>query len=1201
MSLFEEKMGQLITNTSIAQNSFQSTQDEDRINKTNLFAHKILEREFTIGFAGHFSAGKSSMINALTGEQLLPSSPIPTSANIVKVHKAKEDFAIVYRKELHPVKFSGDYDFDTVKNFCKDGESISQIEIGHKTSILPEGVTVMDTPGVDSTDDAHRLSTESALHLADIVFYMMDYNHVQSELNFGFTKQLLKYNENVYLIVNQIDKHRDRELSFEDFKKSVHQSFLEWGVKPKNIFFTTLKQLDHPNNDLSEVKEIVIDSMSNWKEHLAGTSDRTLQKLKDEHVSYLESEIEECKNTFADILSEAEWKSKDEILEEASRYEKQSSLLDSDVWIRSFETNRKSLLDNATLVPYELRDKLKQYLEAKQKNFKVGVLFSGKKTEEERNQRAEAVKLEYTKVIQSQIVGHIKSLMKQSLKDVGLLNDEESITIDEKEFNPSIQLIDDQVREGALLTADSVLNFANAVADATRKWFIQQTDPWKIEVAAQINELPDDHYGLADTKLSEYQEKALAIRSIEELENHLVKFNKENTKPSKETISHAEEIKNRWLNEFREKEESIQPYQATDFQEIKSDELVQTDHIESKTVESYPVEQTINRANEVASAISSIHGFQETAIFLKKKAERLGKKDFTIALFGAFSAGKSSFSNALLGENVLPVSPNPTTAAITKIRPVSNVHHHETADVYFKTADQLLLDVQLSYKKLGMDIASLEQAYKESQNLGELEGVGDESRVHLAFIKAFETGYTSLKQNLGTTLRVNRENFEQFVAQESKSCFVDTIDFYFDCDVTRLGVTLVDTPGADSINARHTGVAFEYIRNADAILFITYYNHAFARADREFLIQLGRIKDAFELDKMFFIVNAIDLAASKDEADEVKNYVAAELQKFGIRFPRLFGVSSLQALQEKQQKENLASGMSQFEQSFHHFLSDEIKSLAVLALKEETEKTVESLKNLIEKIELNLLRKEERLAELSKLEQTIRSRYAKSFASVMTKEAYQELDDLLHYVQQRVYYRFSDFFKESYNPAVFSSKSSNDALQYALTETLAMLSFDFEQEMRVTNFRLSQWIEKKLAQRQMEETRILKEYNRDFSIVPYEINKMELLEFNGPFEDSSPYQHVKSYYKNNKAFFEKNEKVKLREALEEATKVEAKSFLSNENKKLRQWIDHNIELEAEGLRQLLLQQSINQIESERLVLKESNQLTQWKTIFDKLK
>ncbi|MDT2275627.1 dynamin family protein [Paenibacillus larvae] len=77
------------------------------------------------------------------------------------------------------------------------------------------------------------------------------------------------------------------------------------------------------------------------------------------------------------------------------------------------------------------------------------------------------------------------------------------------------------------------------------------------------------------------------------------------------------------------------------------------------------------------------------------------------------------------------------------------------------------------------------------------------------------------------------------------------------------GVRIVDTPGADSINARHTGVAFNYIKNADAVWFVTYYNHAFSQADREFLLQLGRVKDSFELDKMFFVVNATDLASSK--------------------------------------------------------------------------------------------------------------------------------------------------------------------------------------------------------------------------------------------------------------------------------------------------------------------------------------------------
>ena len=109
------------------------------------------------------------------------------------------------------------------------------------------------------------------------------------------------------------------------------------------------------------------------------------------------------------------------------------------------------------------------------------------------------------------------------------------------------------------------------------------------------------------------------------------------------------------------------------------------------------------------------------------------------------------------------------------------------------------------------------------------------------------------------------DGFTGFVANEEQSCLVEWIEVYYDCELTRKGVTLVDTPGADSINARHTGVAFEYIKNSDAILFVTYYNHAFSKADREFLIQLGRVKDSFALDKMFFIVNAIDLAQDEEE------------------------------------------------------------------------------------------------------------------------------------------------------------------------------------------------------------------------------------------------------------------------------------------------------------------------------------------------
>ena len=98
----------------------------------------------------------------------------------------------------------------------------------------------MDTPGIDSTDDAHRVSTESALHLADVVFYIMDYNHVQSEVNFLFTRELIEANKPMYLIINMIDKHDEKELSFDKLPTYRLQKHLPIGMYSREVFFIHL-------------------------------------------------------------------------------------------------------------------------------------------------------------------------------------------------------------------------------------------------------------------------------------------------------------------------------------------------------------------------------------------------------------------------------------------------------------------------------------------------------------------------------------------------------------------------------------------------------------------------------------------------------------------------------------------------------------------------------------------------------------------------------------------------------------------------------------------------------------------------------------------------------------------------------------------------------------------------------------------------
>jgi len=1201
MGSFEEKLQELLQQSAIQYIIYQNNEDTERMEKLHLFARKLLQKEYVIGFAGHFSAGKSSMINALSGEDILAASPIPTSANIVKVHKSEEDYAIVHMHHEKPIKFEAGYDFKTVKELSKNGELVSQIEIGHSGSTLPSGVTVMDTPGVDSTDDAHAMSTESALHIADVVFYTMDYNHVQSELNFQFTKQLMKYNPNVYLIVNQIDKHKENELSFSEFKKSVQQSFAAWGVEPKGIFFTSLREFDHPHNDFATVKKIVMDSMNDWQEQLVLTAENTLRKLQNEHLTYLEEEKQTLHADYENVLSVEEWENRQDILEQYEKLNLQTELFSSETWNETFKDRRKELLDNAAIIPADFREKLRAYLESTQEGFKVGGLFSAKKkTEEEKKRRIDDVYEQYKVILQSQIIGHLKNLMKQSLKEVGVLTDERADQIDAIEFEVPFSLIGSQIKQGSLVTGDALLNFANRVAESTKRYFIEATEEWKDGQQEILKDASQSLSAPVQAKLNVLKEKVDAIVAIETLNKYKLIAEKEIVTATKDTRSGAKRQFEKWHDDYEQAQKEIRPFDPSMLTKKETAAEEESSQIQQVSTNNQKADEVIEAAIRTANAVKKVDGFEEVAQFLQKKVERLQKKDFTIALFGAFSAGKSSFSNALMGSKVLPVSPNPTTAAINKIRPVTEDHPHETADVKLKTAEQLLEDIKASYEEIGLSVRTLQEAYERADEGLAVQLKDERLNVHKSFIRAFSQGFKTYESQLGQTIRVERSEFERFVAEENRSCFVDNIDFYYDSPLTRMGVTLVDTPGADSINARHTGVAFDYIRNADAILFITYYNHAFAKADREFLIQLGRVKDAFELDKMFFIVNAIDLASTQEEEEDVKNYVKTELQRFGIRFPKLFGVSSLLALREKVEGNSFNSGMEPFEESFHHFLNEELAAIAIQALHEEVEKTQARLADLITQTEENLKRKDERLKELADLEAHVQKTYSSTSTNMLKSDMKQELDELLYYVMQRVYYRYPDFFRESYNPSTFSSMPVQTALEQALKETVSALRFDFAQELRVTNFRLAQFIQKKIVERFKDEVRTLKELNPSFSFITFEPEEPKLLDFKGPFADEKKYASVKSYFKNTKSFFEKNEKENLKFALEELTKPDAQSYMDQEKLNMATWATELIENESGNLNEYLLKQALKQIETEKLLLEEVNRLETWKSIYNDL-
>lgn len=1182
MRSFEERLTNQIEATALLTTLIHPSSDQLRLDKLDKFSEKLLKREFTIAFAGHFSAGKSSMINALTGESILPTSPIPTSANIVTVQHDQHDAAIVHFHDRPSVKLTSD-ELSHLETLGRDG-TVERIDITHAASTLPNGLVLMDTPGVDSVDDAHRISTESALHLADIIFYVMDYNHVQSELNFMVTKELLSSVPELYLIVNQIDKHQSNELSFASFKRSVRQAFAAHGVEPKGIFFTSLREAEQPDNDFATVKQLVEQSIRDVQPKLLQSAATTLESLHQEHVTYLRTRIEEAEQASQEQLTREEQLQPETVFSRLAQIEQQIQLMSPEQWVSRFSKHRESLLRNATLMPFELREKMKTFLESRQPTFKVGFFKSAKKTQETQQQIAEDVLHALQSVTTSEVVLHLRKLMKQSLKEAGLLSDTQSLHIDQFPLDPPLDVMEEALQEGITITGESVLQFTNRVVSQTSAWYVKETNRWRDAVRGELERMDGTAVQalLAEQDVLRQKRDLLTTETI--TRQGMTTYLEQAAAPSDDQLELARQQVAAWKQNRIRAAQDVVPFTPHESLKETAATIEQPVATTSKDALTY----SLHDIKQIQNILSQVHGFEETVAYLEDKLTRVTASTFTIALFGAFSAGKSSFCNALLGQAVLPVSPNPTTASINRINPVSPEHPHETATILFKTEQELLSDLNDVLDKFDASAESLADA------LAWIESRSEQELRNASFLRAFSTGYPIVQRFIGTTQTVDRTTFTEYVAQEHLSCFVDIIDLYFDSPLTRLGITLVDTPGADSINARHTDVAFEYIKDADAILFVTYFNHAFARADREFLIQLGRVKDAFELDKMFFIVNAIDLARQESEKQDVLQYVGTELQRFGIRAPRLFGVSSLQALSEKQTGQNQQSGLAAFEEVFHQFLEQDLKGLALQALSDETEKTVHRLGQVIEQTESNIARKEVRLEELDHIAATIETHFSNHRPDLLRHALSAEIHELLHHVNQRIYYRFPDFFKEAYHPVRFANATKQHALQQALEELLGFLKYDFEQELRVTHFRIDSWIKTAIAQRFQEEEQFATKLNPSFQLSPFETFSMPAVSFTGPFLDPTPYESVKQYFRNAKAFFERNEKEQLKDALIQMTKPDATAYLDSEEQQLRTVAHQHVIVLLDAMYAALQDTLRKQIEVERDTLSAPNPLAPYK-------
>lgn len=1178
MSIETSQKQNTINKLSTLYNRLIELEDEEQAQKTLDLLEKLQSEEFLVGFAGHFSAGKSTMINTVLEEEILPSSPIPTSANLVKVKKGR-GYARVYFAEEDPAEYEEPYDLDTIKSYCKEGDAIRAIELSKSDSLLPSGVSVMDTPGIDSSNDADKIMTESALHLVDVLFYVMDYNHVQSEVNLAFLSEMQKREKPLYIVINQIDKHQEEELSFSAFQQSVSEAFSRWGIQPKDTFYTSLTKMSHPYNQFQKLKETLNYLFTNKDRFIDDTIEHSAVQIVNEHLDSFNEEQKEKIEELNQSINDKETKPLEDVESEIKNLKERPKQAE-----KALMERLQSSLKNAYIMPHEVREKARLVIEAYQSNFKVGLFFTKSKTEEERQNRLLDFHHALMEKVSANIEWPVRNVLVTLAKEYGIQDEEILQELQDFSVHYEASELAELIKTGAGSGGDYLLVYTEDVANDIRRKYKQEAQKkWK--TVSEVLEVQSKEALQEKEKVKERSEQ------VEDVQNQVANVQKaieERTNSLQDILdekSLSHDLYEKATAALLQRESSVKPGKSMNFDFSEQEQSAEEVEIES-TIEDKShvnVDEMIERIDRSQQELESLTGFQSILKDLRERKKRLETRHFTVALFGAFSAGKSSFANALLGEKVLPVSPNPTTATINKISPPTTQYQHGTVVVKLKSSEQLFEDLIHALHELPFQPMNFNGVLEWiQQNPNEIESYAKDQK-RLSFLQAIVDGFDEMVTSIGDTIKIDLERFTEYVAEEKLSCYVEWMELYYDCSFTREGITLVDTPGADSVNARHTEVSFEYIKQADAILFVTYYNHPFSRADRDFLIQLGRVKDAFSLDKMFFIVNAADLAQSKSELELVQDYLAEQLGKFGIRFPRMFAISSLMAAKEKMKEEKTdhpvldSSGIEKFEGSFYSFINEELTSIITNAAIYDLERANRTLEQYIDSASLNKQEKQQKLKKYQTEEEELKSMIHTFSAARYSQDINQKIEKQMYYMNERVLLRFSDFFKEAFNPSTINGTGgvAKEQLKQALQDLFDQLSEELLNECRAVTVRIESYLHEKLLEFNEDIQDKGKNLQEDLSLPNAQDIDIETPGFNKPFEKvkKSEIEKPLSSFKNTKSFFEKNEKEQMKEDLLNRFKPIIQTYIDEQKHHLKdyyqpQWNSY-VEREKEALTKAL--------------------------------
>jgi GTPase Era involved in 16S rRNA processing len=198
----------------IIRNSFSILGREDAENQCKELIVKLAEDRFTLAVLGQFKRGKSSLMNAIIGKEILPTGVLPLTSAITILKYGPVEKLIVNRDgSLYPTQASVSElaEYVTEKGNPQNVKKLKSATLEIPESFLRYGIEFVDTPGVGSAITANTETTYQFLPDCDAVLFVTGMDTPMTNVELEFLQKIKDYVNRIFFVVNKIDLAKDDE------------------------------------------------------------------------------------------------------------------------------------------------------------------------------------------------------------------------------------------------------------------------------------------------------------------------------------------------------------------------------------------------------------------------------------------------------------------------------------------------------------------------------------------------------------------------------------------------------------------------------------------------------------------------------------------------------------------------------------------------------------------------------------------------------------------------------------------------------------------------------------------------------------------------------------------------------------------------------------------------------------------------------